>query len=82
MVNAREWGAVVAYIIGVCGPERVTSLLVMVPLESAELELSQTGQEICPSLLGGLVVAVGKALQLICDGRIFITGDQLMQLPH
>lgn len=37
MANARERGAVVAYVVGVRGSERVTGLLVAIPLESVEL---------------------------------------------
>lgn len=51
-------------------------------MESVELELPQTGQELRPSLLGGLVVAVGKTLQLVCDGGIFVAGDQFVKLPR
>jgi hypothetical protein len=46
MANAREWSAVVAYVLGFSGSERFAGLLSAVPPESVELELPQTGQEI------------------------------------
>lgn len=82
MANAREWSAVVAYVLGFGGSERVVPLLFAVLLESGELEIPQAEQDIRPCLLRSGVVGVRNALQLDAeDGGVIVTGHQLVQLP-